>query len=188
MQKISFIGGPCTGKTTLALETVAHLRKKGVNAVYVYEYAREFILRHKTTPTAEQQIEICKHQIELEDLYAQGAKILIAEIPVFIGLIYSLHHRGIPCHQTEAVSDIFNRLNLSLSLRDFIRQYDHLFLLHGNLNFQKDPGRAHGQKESKIIHQNIVGFLDHHQIPYHELSGQGDERLQAITQKIGVSC
>lgn len=77
---VSFIGCPCSGKTTTAAMTFAMLKEKGLTAEFIAEQARLYIAEkkymakdHVITLDDDDQLQIMKHQLHVEKVMAASA-------------------------------------------------------------------------------------------------------------------
>lgn len=77
---VSFIGCPCSGKTTIAAMTFAQLKEKGLTAEFIAEQARLYIAEkkyaapdHQVQLDDDDQLQIMKHQLHVETVMAASA-------------------------------------------------------------------------------------------------------------------
>src|SRR6185436_12571198 len=99
--KINFIGSPCSGKTTTAAMVFADLKELGISCEFVVEQARLYIANKRYTQlkitnnsitlTDQDQLQILKNQIQIENIFqisCDEETILICDSSPFNSLFY----------------------------------------------------------------------------------------------------
>ena len=136
---INLIGGPCSGKSTIAAELFARLKKMGIHCELVSEYIKERIYEENKT--------ISVNQIAIFGMehYAISNKIGKVDVIVHDGsfinnIIYK--HEDNPEFDKLIISEYKKFNNL-----DF-------FIKRGNIEFE-DYGRIHNLKQSKELDKLI---------------------------------
>lgn len=137
---INLIGGPCSGKSTIAAELFARLKKMGIHCELVSEYIKERIYEENKT--------ISVNQIAIFGMehYAISNKIGKVDVIVHDGsfinnIIYK--HEDNPEFDKLIISEYKKFNNL-----DF-------FIKRGNIEFE-DYGRIHTLEESKELDYKIL--------------------------------
>lgn len=136
---INLIGGPCSGKSTIAAELFARLKKMGIHCELVPEYIKERIYEeNKTMPVNQITIFGMEH-------YAISNKIGKVDVIVHDGsfinnIIYK--KKDNPEFDALIISEYKKFNNL-----DF-------FIKRGNIEFE-DYGRIHNLKQSKELDKLI---------------------------------
>ena len=92
--KIAFIGTHGTGKTTICHETVATLKKSGIDSDFIGEKAREcpFEINESTTKNAQEWIIFEQYLRELE--FGRIANVIICDRSVLDGYVYYYYKFG----------------------------------------------------------------------------------------------
>jgi nicotinamide riboside kinase len=86
--KIALLGAESTGKSTLAHELAAHLRREGRNVAVADEVLREWCRRERREPRPEEQLAIGEEQERRVDAAAAGADIVLADTTALMVAIY----------------------------------------------------------------------------------------------------
>ncbi len=168
--KIALIGTHGTGKTTLAHELVAELKKKGVNAGFLGEIAGECPLPINENTSIKSQKWIfhnqCKREIEEERKYS----VLICDRSVLDNYVYYNYKFG----ENKAMEEM---------IREGIKEYDFLFRLPLNDGYLKDDGiRSINTKFQKEINNKFDVLLKEFSVT-HYITNNLEEILQMIKDK-----
>ena len=167
---INLIGGPCSGKSTVAAELFARLKKMGVHCELVSEYVKERIYEeNKTMPL--NQIPI--FGMEYYSIVNKVGKVdCIVHDGSFINNI--IYKQGInPEFDTLVVSEYKKFINL-----DF-------FIKRGNIEFE-DYGRIHNFKQSKELDKIIKDTYNNYDLEFIEVESRDavDKMIPVILRKI----
>ena len=145
---INLIAGPCSGKSTIAAELFARLKKMGIHCELVPEYIKERIYEeNKTMPINQIAIFGMEH-------YAISNKIGKVDVIVHDGsfinnIIYKIEDN--PEFDKLIVSEYKKFNNL-----DF-------FIKRGNIEFE-DYGRIHNLEQSKELDYKILAMYFHYNL------------------------
>lgn len=161
---INFVGGPGSGKSTMAASVFADLKNQGVRAELVHEAAKKIIYRGATAQLDNQVAVLGKQWSQIEDLKRAGAEAALADSPLLCGLLYGT---GLP-YAAELRELVVKLDSLYPQINIFVRRvkpfstfgrtqaneaeahrfdFDmrELFSVHGKkIDFEAD-GNAHGQ-------------------------------------------
>lgn len=150
---VNLFAGPGAGKTTCAWEIASELKKRGVEAEYVSEYAKEFVWDGRTDildGSLEHQEMLFTEQAHRINRLLGKVDVVVTDSPTILGLLYLKEPNG----NFEAQV-----------LRDFNRHKNfNLFINRGHV-FQQ-AGRIHNASESIAIDKRVQDFLQAHQIYY----------------------
>lgn len=153
---INLIAGPCSGKSTIAAELFARLKKMGIHCELVTEYIKERIYEeNKTMPVNQIAIFGMEH-------YAISNKIEKVDVIVHDGsfinnIIYK--NEDNPKFDELIVSEYKKFNNL-----DF-------FIKRGNIEFE-DYGRIHNLKQSKEIDKIIKETYNKYDLSFIEVEAR----------------
>ncbi|HEY0885416.1 MAG TPA: ATP-binding protein [Ramlibacter sp.] len=86
--KIALLGAESTGKTTLAAEVAAALRREGHSVALVPEVLREWCERERRTPRPEEHLAIAQEQERRVDAAAASAQVVIADTTALMVAIW----------------------------------------------------------------------------------------------------
>ncbi|GEM_PF-170315 len=150
---VNCFAGPGAGKTTCAWEIASELKKRGIEAEYVGEYAKELVwdgnteLLDGSLKSQQQLYDVQTHRVQR---LLGKVDVVVTDSPAILGAMY--------LKQPNAEFE-------SRIIKDFKLQHNfNLFINRGD-TFQQ-TGRIHNLEESKIIDNNIKEFLDRSEIYY----------------------
>ncbi|MFA6944519.1 MAG: ATP-binding protein [Pedobacter sp.] len=163
--RIAIVGPESTGKSTISEQLAAHY-----NTVWVPEYARGYCEQLIADCTWEDEINMFRGQLELEEQMAALAdRLLICDTTFITVKIWSDHMFG---RTPQEVLDKLPRHN-----------YDLYLLMDIDLPWQEDPLRnfPHMREHFMEVWHNELKALD---ATYSLISGSEEERLQNAIQAI----
>lgn len=137
---INLIGGPCSGKSTIAAELFARLKKMCIHCELVPEYIKELIYEENATMT--------KHQISLFGMEHYAISNKIDKVDVIV-------HDGSFINNIIYKKEIINEEFDALVISEY-KKFNNLdfFIKRGNIEFET-YGRIHNLKQSKEL-DNII--------------------------------
>ncbi len=175
MKIINFYGGPQTGKTTLAYQTLAELKKRGKMVGFALEYATTLISRGLGHILEDNQSYVMINQYQLlYDFKRQGFfDYVVTDSPVLMQQAYFNP-------ETETVAqETFNKLCLELH-RDKGFENIEIFCLRDRSVPYIPEGRLHDQSQSRMLDVRIRRILDEHTPDYLVFDPSAMDSAQAI--------
>jgi len=151
---IGLVGGPGSGKTTTALALTSALKRRGIEAEYVPEYARELSLDGKLSDAA--QTDIFNEQLSrLVRYVGTGVRYVVTDSPMILQAAYASK----PLHEIKAL----------WAHRSFVHR---LFVLERDRNEGEHSlvGREHTQEQSEELDKVLVKLLDDYGIQHQKIS------------------
>ena len=165
VKKIVIIGPESTGKSTLCKQLAAHYQTS-----WVEEYAREYLLKNGTNYSFENLLDIAKGQIAAEELANKSA---IENLKSEIFIDTDMHVMKVWCEF------VFEKCHHWILNRIAERKYDLYLLCNIDLPWVADELREYPDLVSRqILYHHYKELLINQQVPWVEISGNYDERLQ----------
>ena len=165
---INILGGPGVGKTTLAAELFSLLKKKGLEAENVSEFAKELVWAERADAFKDR---LYMHAEQNHRLLMMDGKVdyIITDSPLILTSVYnSFYLRNTYSAEYNAMIDLVVKETSSL--------YDNVyFLLKRNSDYVNN-GRRESEQEATAIDAHIEAYLINNRIPFTEIT----EREQAI--------
>jgi hypothetical protein len=153
---INLYGGPGVGKTTQGLDLTAFLKKKGVNASLIAEYAKELVYRESKDLTTN-QISIFNNQLEPYRYLDGNVDVVVAECPLILGIVYNR----------------FYKVESNPYFEPFVmyehNKYDNIDIYLKRENEYKKEGRGQDLETAIKIDSKTVEMLNEYKIEYVEL-------------------
>lgn len=164
-QRICLVGAECTGKTTLAQALAAHF-----GGLWVPEHLRAFGELHGRAPRADEQTALMRAQFEQEEqVLAQalqaGCGYVFCDGAPLLTAIYSDYHFA-----DRSLFDCAHTLHARYALT---------LLLHPDLPWRPDGLQRKGEAVRTEVHALVQHALQATHVPYIDVEGRGDARLQA---------
>jgi HTH-type transcriptional regulator, transcriptional repressor of NAD biosynthesis genes len=162
---IVLLGGPSTGKSTLAKA----LAEK-YHTTWMPEYGREYWDKHQKNHrlTKRQLLELAKGHIEREDQALQTANTyLFTDTNALTTKLFCdwYHKDSLPKLQNLA--------------KDCFTRYDLVILCDNDIPYDHTWDRS-GKMQQNVFQSQYRAFLDEHKIPYHIVTGTIDERMSQV--------
>ena len=169
LKKIVIIGPESTGKTTLCQQLADYYKTS-----WVKEYAREYLLVNGTKYKFENLLDIAKEQIKGEELVIQSLSTGIKEPKnslVFIDT--DMYVMKVWCEY------VFEKCHHWILNTIVDRKYDLYLLCNIDLPWVKDQFREYPDLISrKKLYNHYKDIMVNQQVPWIEISGNYNERLQ----------
>lgn len=178
--RIVVIGPESTGKSSLCGALAAHF-----DTVWCPEYAREYLTQHGKDYTFEQLDEIAHGQLGLEDRFSELAISQWSEKPEPITPKPMLFVDTDMYVMKVWCEFVFGKCHTWIHEEIKKRKYDLYLLCNTDLPWQKDHLREYPDLETREtllgIYRNI---LKHQSVPWEEVSGSGQDRIDAAIHAV----
>ena len=153
---INLIGGPCSGKSTVAAELFARLKKMGIHCELVSEYIKDRIYEENQT--------IPKNQIAIFGMEHYNISNKLGKVDVIV-------------HDGSFINNIIYKAEENKHFDDLIiseyKRFWNLdfFIKRGNIEFET-YGRIHNLKQSKELDKIIKETYDSYGLSYIEVESR----------------
>lgn len=167
---INLIGGPCSGKSTIAAELFARLKKMGIHCELVSEYIKERIYEeNKTMPV---------NQIAIFGMEHYSISNKIGKVDVIV-------------HDGSFINNIIYKKEDNPEFDELIvseyKKFNNLdfFVKRGNIEFE-DYGRIHNLKQSKELDRIIKDTYQKYNLDFIEVEARDavDKMIPIILKNI----
>ena len=177
---VGMIGCPGSGKTTLALGMTLQLKKNGLPAIYLEEYAtRYIILNDLSTMTLNHQTKIEEQQTLLEKKYNRVDRIVISDSSLWLNHYYRCKLLG--------------QKDFSASNRYFLQQhYDILFGVFPTEDARGAVGRLEEHRSEVIqeaIQEELRMMCTHNGVSFIPITAEDvSSAVEIVERAIAKSC
>ena len=167
---INLIGGPCSGKSTVAAELFARLKKMGIKTELVSEYIKDRIYEeNKTMPN---------NQIAIFGMEHYNISTKLGKVDVIV-------------HDGSYINNIIYKTEYNKEFDDLIiseyKKFNNLdfFIKRGNIEFES-YGRIHNLKQSKELDRIIKETYDNYGLTYIEVESRDavDKIIPIVLKKL----
>ncbi len=166
MKVINFFGAPGVGKSTIAMELTAMLKKSRVDAEVSLEFVKEYIHTGNDNLLAYQNYIFAQQERQLRILLdSKEAEFAITDAPLLHSVFYA--PKNYPIYFKDLVFEIFN-------------SYDNVNYLIKRRHPYSFNGRIHNEEKSNLISQQLPAFLMNHNITYTEIYSDDDIREKIL--------
>ena len=142
---INIIGEPSAGKSTLALEVTANIKKQGVNAELVTEFAKDLVWDNNLEALKSQEYIFAEQHKRIKRLVGK-VDVIVTDSPLLLSTIY-----------TEGTGTCKSLINF---IEDTVNSYDNdYYYLKRNHPYQQ-VGRVHTEDEAKVIGTKLDKICD----------------------------
>jgi len=112
---ISFIGAPCSGKSTLATDVHTELKKLGKNSIFVQESATDYIAEYGIPNTPIDQLTIFYKQSNRENMFIGSKEFIVCDSSGILNYFYFRRLFGNPIKTLQQLI-IFKKKSSNLFL------------------------------------------------------------------------
>lgn len=161
---INLYSGPCAGKSTLAADIFAKLKRAGVQAEIPPEVAKIRAQRGDFGFLEDQLAVFAETHHQLSMTARSGAEVAILDSPLLLSLIYA----------PKPYLASFPAL-----VRDVYDQYQNLDFFIRRAHTYSSVGRIHDEQQAQQIDSDILGMLDQHRIR-HQFIDSSESSAQSV--------
>ena len=165
---INLFGEPSAGKSTAAMDITARLKRKGINAEYVSEFAKDKVYENNS--------EVFKHQEYLfgKQSFKMGrvrdkVQVIVVDSPLILCVVYN---------QDTILGEDFNKTVLNV----FNSYNNRNYLLTRNHPYENE-GRFQNEEEAQKVRKQIINRLVEFDIDYTVITSS-KENCEYIADKI----
>lgn len=163
---ISFMGAPCSGKSTLASGVHHRLKEIGRNSIFISEMASDFIAEYGIPDTPIDQITIFYKQTNREKMYIGTKEYIICDSSGILNYFYFRKLFKTPLTN----KDIATINHLQKEILKTINHWNFIFYLPPMLDNTEDGIRYQDKEEILKIDRWIKSYLEMEAIPHFDLS------------------
>lgn len=164
---INLLGGPCTGKSTLAAELFSSLKKIGVECELVMEYAKDKVWE-ESFHTLDNQIYVFGKQLHRMWRLKDKVDVIVTDSPLLLSMLYDKKE------SKTLMKLIIEQYNEFDNLTYFIkRDFDY-----------NENGRYQTEKEAKCLDEKLLKILNHVDIDFWVVNNDEETKNKIIDDVI----
>ena len=146
---VNLMGGPCTGKSTLAADIFSSLKKLGVECELVMEYAKDKVWE-ESFHTLDNQIYVFAKQLHRMWRLKDKVDVIITDSPLLLSILY----------------DKKNNKTLTKLVVEQYNEFDNLtYFLNRSFEYNEN-GRYQTKTEAEELDERLTKLLNHNDIDY----------------------
>ncbi len=183
MIRVGLIGGPGSGKTTLANALTAHVKSQGYPFDNISEYARDFINEHGAKALGGTSgfigLMIFDEQRKREDRVPEESEGFVTDAPLLLSYGYALAYAKKKPIERILLAKMYEGY---LSVLD---RYDYVFHVARQKTYVEDGTRRESAGFAKELDGLFLTLARAHGIIVHEVGGTTEERVHTISRYLG---
>lgn len=149
---INAFAGPGAGKSVSCMDICSELKKRGYNAEYVQEYAKELVYEHNMEMldgSEAHQFAILKEQVHRMDRLYQDVDFIVTDSPVLLNAIYNSNPTP---EYNEMIDTIFSHYN------------NFSYFVERDTSHFQEEGRIHNLQQSLEKDNEVKNMLKDHDV------------------------
>lgn len=168
---VNLFGTPGAGKSTGAAQIFASLKKAGINAELVTEYAKDKVWEENDTVFQNQAYLFGKQSYRISRC-VDKVDVIVTDSPLPLSILYN---------QSELLTENFNK-----TVMDVFNGYKNVNYLLTRTKPYNPKGRLQTEKESDALKQPLVKLMNERGIEYIEVTGDDDGYDAIVNNVIGM--
>lgn len=152
---VHLFGEPSAGKSTCAMDITAKLKRSGINAEYVSEFAKDKLYEHNDEVFNHQEYLFGKQSFKMGRV-KNKVQVMVVDSPLILSIIYNTS-TILGENFNNTVLDVFNSYN------------NKNYLLIRNHPYENE-GRFQNEDEAKEVRKEIIDKLNQYNIKYEEIA------------------
>ena len=156
---VNLLGAPGAGKSTGSALVFADLKKSGVNAELVSEFAKDKTWEHNSKALSVQEYVFGKQSYRLARC-RDDVDVIVTDSPLPLGIIYN---------NNPALDDNFERTVINV-----FNTYENMNYYINRVKPYNPKGRNQTEAESDALVSKIKNLLNKYDIPFTEIDGDDD--------------
>lgn len=165
---VNLLGEPSAGKSTAAMDITARLKRKGINAEYITEFAKDKVYENNQEVFKHQQYLFGKQSFRMGRV-RNKVQVMVCDSPLLLNIIYN---------HDEVLGSDFN--NTVLNVFNSYRNIN--YLLVRNHTYENE-GRFQNEDEARVVRQQITDKLKELNIDY-EITTSSEDNCERIANEI----
>lgn len=163
---IIVMGPPASGKSTLAAEVHAELKKRGLNSAFVSESATDYIAEYGIPDSPNDQMIIFYKQLNKEKMFLESKDYIICDSSAILNYFYfrSLYDNKLSNKDVASINHMQKEILKHINLVDYI------FFVPFLDTKTEDGIRFHNSDEIKKLERWIKSYLEIENIKHSDLS------------------
>lgn len=149
---VNLFGEPSAGKSTAAMDITANLKRAGVNAEYVSEFAKDKVYEHNEEVFSHQEYIFGKQSFKMGRV-RNNVRVIVTDSPLLLNILYN--------DDDKILGEDFNKVVLKM-----FNSYDNRNYVLTRYHKYENEGRRQNEKESVEVRDNLLDLLDKLNIPY----------------------
>lgn len=165
---VNLFGEPSAGKSTAAMSITANLKRAGINAEYVSEFAKDKVYEHNEEVFAHQEYIFGKQSFKMGRV-RNNVQVIVTDSPLLFNILYNDDNKILGEDFNKVVLNMFN----SYDNRNYVLTRRHKY---------EDEGRRQNEKESAEVRDNLLKLLADLNIPYKRFTSSKEDCTTIVNE------
>lgn len=165
---VNLFGEPSAGKSTAAMDITARLKRKGVNAEYVSEFAKDKLYESNQEVFKHQEYIFGKQSFKMGRV-SEKVQVIVTDSPLVLSIIYNKND-CLTSNFDKTVMDVFNSYN------------NKNYLLTRNHPYENE-GRFQNEAEARDVRFKLIESLNTLGVSY-IMSTSSEKDCESIANEI----
>lgn len=148
---INLFGEPSAGKSTTAMDITARLKRKGINAEYVSEFAKDKVYENNEEVFKHQEYIFGKQSFKMGRV-KEKVQVMVVDSPLILCVVYN---------NDKVLGENFNKTVLNV-----FNSYDNKNYLLTRKHTYENEGRLQNEKEALEVRNQLIESLEEMKISY----------------------
>lgn len=152
---VNLFGEPSAGKSTCVMDITAQLKRHGINAEYVSEFAKDKVYENNDEVFKHHEYLFGKQSFKMGRVKGK-VQVIVVDSPLILGAIYN---------RDEVLGEDFNKTVLNV-----FNSYNNRNYLLTRHHPYENEGRFQNEDEAKEVRKEIIDKLNQYNIKYEEIA------------------
>lgn len=150
---VNLFGEPSAGKSTAAMDITAKLKRAGINAEYVSEFAKDKVYEHNEEVFDHQEYIFGKQSFKMGRV-RDKVQVIVTDSPLLLNILYNNDDSGF-------LGEDFNKTVLKM-----FNSYDNRNFVLMRYHKYENEGRRQNEKEASDVRLALINLLNDLNVPY----------------------
>lgn len=165
---INLFGEPSAGKSTAAMDITAELKRVGVNAEYVSEFAKDKVYEHNEEVFAHQEYLFGKQSFKMGRVNGQ-VQVIVTDSPLLFNVLYN--------NDNEILGEDFNKAVIRM-----FHSYDNRNYVLTRYHKYENEGRLQNEEEATEVRCGLLDLLHSLNIQYECCTSSAEDCMKIVNK------
>lgn len=167
---INLFGEPSSGKSTCAMDITTKLKRRGIKAEYVSEFAKDKVWEKNDEVFKHQEYIFGKQSFKMGKVRGK-VQVIVTDSPLFLSILYNSDEEVLGENFNQVVLDMFN----SYHNKNYLLIRKHAY---------ENVGRFQNEEQAFEVRHELIGALNKYKIPYNTVVSSEDNCIQIVNDII----
>lgn len=165
---VNLFGEPSAGKSTAAMDITADLKRAGINAEYVSEFAKDKVYEHNEEVFAHQEYLFGKQSFKMGRVNGQ-VQVIVTDSPLLFNVLYN--------NDNEILGEDFNKAVVRM-----FHSYDNRNYVLTRCHKYENEGRRQKESEATEVRCELLDLLHSLNIQYECCTSSEEDCMKIVNE------